>query len=208
MEQDYIKDISHIKSMMQERSRFLSLSGLSGIMAGIYALIGAAIAQKMVSHAQSIAYNDLISKSLSPIVIKLLILSGVVLLLSVVTAYFFTRRRAMQRNEKMWSSASSKALKSYMIPLGTGGIFVILLIARGELLLVAPSTLIFYGLALYSASNYTLRDVGSLGIIEIIIGLMAVAFPGYGLYFWAAGFGILHILYGMMMYFKYDKTDK
>lgn len=205
MNQDYLKDIQDIKTIMSERTRFLSLSGLSGILSGTYALIGAYIAYKMVRSADSIAYQDLQSGIISSILIKLLGLAAVILTLSILTAYFFTSKKAKERNEKMWTPAAYKALKSFCVPLFTGGIFILLLIYRGEVLLISPATLIFYGIALYSASNYTHKDVGNLGILEIILGLISMPFPGTGIYFWLVGFGILHIVYGTIMYFKYDR---
>jgi len=208
MNQEYLDDIKDIKVMMEERARFLSLSGLSGILAGIYALAGAYIAYYMARTAPTIAYKDLQNGWLSPTVIKLLGVAAVVLILSLITAYYFTSRKAKRRNEAMWSSASHKAAKSFLIPLITGGLFGLLLIKRTFFSLIAPTTLIFYGLALYSASRYTYRDVGFLGLLEVATGLVAMLFPSKGLYFWAFGFGVLHIVYGIIMYYKYDKEDK
>jgi len=68
---------------------------------------------------------------------------------------------------------------------------------------VAPLTLIFYGLALVNASKYTLSEIRSFGIAEIVLGLIAMAFIGYGLLFWAIGFGLLHIIYGIIMHVRY-----
>lgn len=208
MTQDYLQDIQEIRSLMEERSRFLSLSGLSGILAGIYALIGAYVGYNMATSADSIPYKDLRNGELSPIVIQLLGVAAVILLLSLATAYFFTSRKAKRRNEAMWTAATKKALKSFLLPLFVGGVFCLLLLWRGYILLIAPATLIFYGLALYSASRYTLRDVGTLGIVEIGLGLIAMLYPGKGIYFWSLGFGVMHILYGIIMYLKYDRQDK
>ena len=206
MTQDYLKDIQDIKSMMEERSRFLSLSGLSGVLAGLYALVGAYVGYKLATSASSIPYKDLQSGYFSPIVIQLLLVALGILLLSIGTALFFTSRKARRRNESMWSPATIKALKSFLLPLVTGGIFGLLLLWRGHMLLLSPTTLIFYGLALYSASRYTVRDVGALGIAEIAVGLASMLYPGKGIYFWAFGFGVLHIVYGSIMYFKYDRV--
>jgi hypothetical protein len=52
-----------------------------------------------------------------------------------------------------------------------------------------------------------LHEVRVLGISEVILGLMASWLVGYGLLFWAVGFGVLHIFYGLMMYFRYE-TEK
>lgn len=207
MTKDYLQDIQDIKSIMEERSRFLSLSGLSGILAGIYALAGAYIAYNLAITASSVAYKDIKSGELTPIVIQLLGVACIVLLLSIGTAYFFTRRKARRRNEAMWTPATKRALKSFLLPLITGGLFCILLFYRRYTLLLAPTTLIFYGLALYSASRYTIGDVGTLGLLEIILGLVCMIYPGKGIFFWAFGFGVLHILYGAIMYYKYDRNE-
>jgi hypothetical protein len=90
-------------------------------------------------------------------------------------------------------------------PLVTGGLLILILISRSYYGIITPATLIFYGLALVSASNFTFADVKYLGLLEIALGLIAACFPGYGLLFWAIGFGVLHIIYGSMMYLKYDR---
>ena len=69
---------------------------------------------------------------------------------------------------------------------------------------VAPLTLLFYGLSCVHASKYTIGGVRYLGITIILIGLIATYFTGYGLLFWAIGFGLCHIIYGALMYFKYE----
>lgn len=206
MNQDYIQDIQDIKSIIQERTRFLSLSGLSGILSGLYALVGAFLAYSWVHQSDSIAYSDIEQRHFSPIVMKLLILAICILILALMTSYILTSKKAKARNEKLWTPASKKALKSFAVPLVTGGFFCMLLVWRNELLLIAPTTLVFYGVALYAASQYTIRDVAALGVMEIVLGLCAMLQPGYGIYFWAIGFGILHIIYGSLMYFKYDRV--
>ena len=207
MKENYLQDLQAIKTIMEERTRFLSLSGMSGILSGIYAIIGAVIAQRIATTSNSYAYMDLKAGLLTPVVLKLLTLAAILVFISVLTAYFLSRRKAKLTNDKMWTSASKKALRKFLVPLCTGGFVVLLLIWRGELLLVAPATLIFYGLALYAASDHTVRDIAALGIAEIILGLVSLCFAGYGLYFWAAGFGIMHIIYGLIMYIKYDRLQ-
>ena len=205
---EYLKDIQDIKSLMENRTRFLSLSGFSGILAGIYALVGAYVGYQMAISAPTRAYADIRNGFISPIVIKLLFVAGAVLLASVITAYIFTQRKAKMRDESLWNKASLKAMTAFIVPLATGGIFGLIIISKGFLTLIGPITLIFYGLALYSASRYTYRDVATLGIIEIVLGLVSMFFPGQGIYFWAMGFGVLHIIYGTIMYYKYDRVEQ
>jgi len=72
--------------------------------------------------------------------------------------------------------------------------------------LIAPCCLIFYGLALVNGSKYTLGEVKYLGYGQVVLGIMNLWLLGYGLYFWAAGFGILHIIYGTLMWWKYERN--
>lgn len=198
--QNYLQDLKEIKELMNKSTLFISLSGLSGILAGIYALLGAAVVYFLIENHQGY-YITLESKTF-----KLIVLTAmVVLLASLVTAYVMTVNKAAKAGEKMWNPASKRLLINFLIPLITGGIFALLLLRNGSYGLVAPVTLIFYGLACVNASKYTLRDVRYLGITEIILGLLAVEFSGYGLYFWVLGFGVCHIVYGSLMHFKYDR---
>ncbi|WP_372794928.1 hypothetical protein [Lutibacter sp.] len=201
---DYLKDISEIKSIMNKSSRFISLSGLSGIIAGIYALIGAFLANYIIVSYQSSGTTI----SLLPISYLEYLLVGIallVLILSTLTAFIFSSRKAKKSGEKLWDPTTKRLLINFSIPLFTGGLFSIILYQYGLIGLIAPTTLIFYGLACVNASKYTLGDIRYLGLLNICIGLIATQFIGYGLYFWALGFGILHIIYGTVLYNKYDK---
>ena len=197
----YLKDIQDIKQMMSQSSQFISLSGLSGILAGIYALVGAFVVNYLIEQNK---YDVIIIEGRT---FKLIILTAlIVLVLSLVTAYIMTKQKAKKVGEQVWNPSSKRLLINFCIPLFTGGIFALLLLRHEVYGLIAPITLIFYGMACLNASKYTLRDVRYLGITEIILGLIAVEFLGYGLYFWVLGFGICHIVYGTVMYFKYDRN--
>jgi uncharacterized membrane protein YgdD (TMEM256/DUF423 family) len=197
---DYLKDIQDIKHMMSQSTQFISLSGLSGILAGLYALVGAFIVNNLIENHTEY-YITLESTTF-----KLILLTAVgVLIASLITAYLTTVNKAKKQGEKVWNISSKRLLINFAIPLVTGGIFTLLLLRHGYYGLIAPITLMFYGLACLNASKYTLRDVRYLGITEIILGLLAVEFSGYGLYFWILGFGICHIFYGAIMYYKYDR---
>lgn len=203
---DYLKDIQDIKSMMSQSSRFISLSGLSGILAGIYSLIGAWLAYKTIYFDTSTLgnYKNLIisQEALN----RLIIIAITVIILSIITGIFLSNRKAVKQNEKIWNASSKRLLINFIIPLATGGFFILFLIEKEILGLVAPLTLIFYGLACVNASKYTLGDVRYLGLTQIVLGLLSLWFLGYGLVFWALGFGVCHILYGSIMYFKYDRN--
>lgn len=198
---NYLQDIKDIKQMMSQSSQFISLSGLSGVLAGIYAIVGAIYVNGLILNQET--YITLESDTFKKIIVTAL----VVLAASLLTAYIMTVRKAKKMGENVWNPSSRRLLINFLIPLVTGGIFALLLLRHGYYGLVAPITLLFYGLACLNASKYTLRDVRYLGITEIILGLLAVEFSGFGLYFWAIGFGLCHITYGGMMHFKYDRKQ-
>ncbi|MEK6154603.1 hypothetical protein WIW50_15140 [Flavobacteriaceae bacterium 3-367] len=205
---NYLEDISEIKTMMSRSSRFISLSGLSGILAGIYALVGAALAYLKLNAGSY--YYDAIPRSgyekLEPSMIAdLLSIAVGVIVLALLTGIVLSMRKAKRSGEKIWDVTSKRLVLNFFIPLVAGGIFCLVLLQYGIVGLVASATLIFYGLACVNASKYTLGDVRYLGIANIVLGLIATQFIGYGIFFWALGFGVLHIVYGAVMHFKYDR---
>ncbi|MFD2826638.1 hypothetical protein ACFSYG_09145 [Leeuwenhoekiella polynyae] len=208
---NYLKDISDIKTMMSRSSRFMSLSGLSGVLAGVYALIGATIAYFQIKDFKFLIYNetDWISDNpYSSLFFNLVTIALIVLAAAIATGFFLTLRKAKKQNEKIWNPVSKRLLANFALPLVSGGLFCIVLIQYDIAGLVAPATLIFYGLSLVNASKFTIGDIKYLGIANIIIGLIATQFVGYGLYFWALGFGIFHIIYGTILYNKYDRPSQ
>ena len=204
--QEYLKDLSEIKDLMNKSSRFISLSGLAGVMAGIYALIGAYLAYDTIyatEEPSKDAYKSIVLYELE--MIELFGIALGVLILSIITAIFLSWRKAKKHNEKLWDPTSRRLLINFLIPLATGGFFILLLIEKESFALIAPLTLVFYGLACVNASKYTLGYTRYLGVTMVLIGLVSVYFLGYGLHFWALGFGLCHIVYGTLMYFKYDR---
>lgn len=196
--ENYLAQLREIQSMMQKSSKFLSLSGLSGILAGTYALIGAGIVYSMRTRLTSSIRLD------SAEFITIVITAILVLVLSLTTGIIFSIRKARKRQEIIWNQISRLFLTSFMVPLVAGGLFAIILISKGAIGLVAPVTLLFYGLALVSASRYSYETLRNLGFLFIILGLLNSLYIGYGLYFWMFGFGVCHIFYGAYMYLKYD----
>lgn len=198
----YIEDLKDIKQMMNRSSKFISLSRMSGIAAGILALVGAYLAFQTIYADQNYLVYRQASLS-SENLLNLLIIALMTLILSIGSGIFFTTRKAKKNKQKLWDSQTKNLLINLFIPLATGGILCFILLLKGFIGIIAPLTLIFYGLALVNASKYTLEEIRSLGLIEIILGLLGIYFIGYGLILWAIGFGILHIVYGIVMHLRY-----
>jgi hypothetical protein len=201
-------ELKTIRKIMEDSSRFLSLSGLSGVFAGIIAIAGALVAWFLILNRGSIHYDEyfhsLSAKETSILRLQLIGDALAVLLLSVASALWFSARKAEKAGKNLWTPVSRRLLVNFLIPLATGGIFVLILLLQNHIQLIVPGLLIFYGLALLNAGKFTYGEVFYLGLLEIITGLASAIFPSIGILFWVFGFGILHIIYGFFMYRKYE----
>ncbi|MBO9613923.1 MAG: hypothetical protein J7619_14565 [Dyadobacter sp.] len=207
--QDSLHTLNEIRSLMERSSKFLSLSGLSGVFAGIFALIGAGAAYVRFK-------TDWLSDILAPLgtyhghsrqdVIQFLFVDGIcVLVSSLAVGIILTVRRGRKKGLTVWNGSSKRLLIAMLIPLATGGIFCLAMLNYGFIWLVFPVTLLFYGLALVNASRFTYPEVFYMGVSEIGIGCVALFLTGYSLIFWGIGFGVLHIVYGLTMYNRYER---
>lgn len=198
------EDIKAIREMMEKSTKFLSLSGLSGVMAGVTALIGAAFAYFYLLRDPSLTdYNRI-----QEVLILLLADALAVLAISIGFGIYFSWKKAKKNHQKLLNSVTKLVLYHLAIPLITGGIFSLVFLLRGNIDMVASATLIFYGIALVSASKYTFDEIHYLGLTEIVLGLLSAIFMYKGIVFWSIGFGLCHIFYGLAMYIKYDLKKK
>jgi hypothetical protein len=201
---DYQRDIASIRTAMERSIKFLSLSGLSGVMAGTYAMAGAALTYYLVYYPNLPYGYETNYENQVTVVIQIASLATAVLALAVVTAVLMSIRKAKRTGTGIWNKPSKDLLFLLAIPLLTGGLLILIFLAQGYFTLIAPACLLFYGLALVNASSITVAEIRYLGFSEIVLGLAAALLPGYGLIFWATGFGILHIIYGTVMHYRYD----
>lgn len=204
-EQQHLETLSDIKRIMERSTRFMSLSGLGGIGAGVSALIGAYFAWQLLyaGGGRDGAYQRV---SETVLVFRLLLIACAVLVAALCAGFYFTWRKAQQQGLPVWDASARKVFFNLAVPLGAGGLFILGLLDQGYVGLVAPSCLVFYGLALVNASKYTITDIRYLGYAEIVLGIIAMFNLYNGLLFWAIGFGVLHILYGAIMWWKYERN--
>jgi len=205
---DTLQDVKDIKRLMERSSRFISLSGLSGVSAGICALAGAGIARYGIFKNYYSLYNgrgSFADGDFSELKVQLLTLAAGVFAAAFLSAFYFTWRKAGSQGVPLWNYTSRRLFWNMVIPLAAGALFILGMLQYNEWKFVAPACLIFYGLALVNASKFTLTDIRYLGYCEIALGVINMQWLGHGLYFWAIGFGILHIIYGIVMWWKYER---
>ena len=166
----YIQDIADIKNMMERSSRFISLSGLSGVLAGVFAIIGAYLAWGILYQFDTYFSRELVTYLPKIAIVKLMIVGASVLGLSLLSGMVLTQRMAKKQGRTIWDNTAKQLVTSLAIPLLTGGIFLLILLSKGFIAIIAPGTLVFYGLALINASKHTVSDVKILGLSEVIVG--------------------------------------
>lgn len=209
---EHLQTLTEIRVLMERSTKFLSLSGLSGVSAGVVALGGALAAYLRLRKGwftffDSEHYETLTPMSQRQLAEFLFVDASVVLLLALLAAGYFTFRKARRQGLSIWTSASRRLMWALAVPLLAGGIFCVGLVYHHLLWLVCPAMLTFYGLTLLNASRYTYRDLEYLGFCEIGLGLLVLFLTGYSLLAWTIGFGVLHIVYGTMMWLKYDRSQ-
>jgi len=207
---DTLQDVKDIKKLMERSSRFISLSGLSGVSAGFFALVGAGIARFALFKNYYLHYNDrgfFTDTDFRELKTELLGLAAAVFAAAFLSAFYFTWRKSANQGVSLWNYTSRRLFWNMVIPLVAGGFFILGMLKYDDWRFVAPASLIFYGLALVNASKYTLTDIRYLGYCEIALGILNMLWIGNGLYFWAVGFGILHIVYGIIMWWKYERKS-
>ena len=200
------EDLHAIREIMERSSKFLSLSGISGIFAGVVALIGATAAYFILLNTQDgLQDGSMTGFTANNTVLYLGIVGLLVLIIAPVGAFYFSFRKAKKANQHFWTNSSKQMIYHLMIPFVTGGIVAIIMILKNHTDLVASVLLIFYGLSLVNAGKFTVSEIHYLGLTEVILGIAALIFVSHGLLLWAVGFGIMHIVYGIMMYYKYER---
>jgi hypothetical protein len=206
--QNYSEDIKTIKKIMEESSRFLSLSGLSGLFAGLIAVLGGCIAQFVILKTGSHGISGLISRITGEELAnqKLLLIADAagVLILALLASLYFSVKKAKLKVQKIWTPVTKKMLLNLSIPLISGAFFILIFYLDNQWQFIIPSMLVFYGLALISAGKFTYSEVFYLGIAELLTGFLSAVFQEYSVFFWIFGFGFLHIGYGLFMYRKYE----
>ena len=203
------EDLQTIREIMERSSKFLSLSGLSGIFAGVCALIGASVAWFFILDSGHLGYDESVripgDWPTSGVRFYLALDAILILGFAVVGAVYFSQRKARNAGQRFWTNTTQRLLINLLIPLVSGGIFTLILVFRNNWELVASVMLIFYGLSLVNAGKFTFGEIHYLGLTEIVLGILAGLFINHGLLFWAIGFGLMHIVYGTVMYYRHER---
>lgn len=203
---DALQTVKEIRQLMEQSSKFLSISGSSTILIGIYALIGAYFGFRVLQPALTSPYKYDLSSGFS--IHALILIAGGVLFASIVTMLALSYLKSIKNGQLFFNRLALRTLINFSLPFVSGGIFCIAMISLGYYGVVSSAMLLFYGLSLINVSKFTYGSIFWLGCAELFLGLLCAFIPGKGLLFWSLGFGVLHILYGVYFYIFVERKEK
>ncbi|MGH2565511.1 MAG: hypothetical protein ACRDE5_13425 [Ginsengibacter sp.] len=206
IQNESLQELQHIKKMMERSTKFSSISGFSAIAAGICALMGIWVVVKEIATWKE-QHLDNLTANKDELATQLLLTAVVTFSAAVVTSFIFVYLRCKKLGIPVLGMSARRVIINIAIPLFVGALFIFRLATLGSYELITPACLIFYGLALINASKYTLSEIKHLGFIELGIGIINLWILGYGLILWGIGFGLMHIIYGILIWWKYERND-
>lgn len=199
---DVLQTVKDIRDMMEKSSKFLSFSGLSSVLVGVYALLGAWEAFSLLQSPLAVEEQH------SYLIAKFIVLAKMILGASLVTVLVLSWQKSKKTHAAFFSQVTYRTFFHFFLPLSVGGMFCIALVINHYYAVIAPVMLLFYGVSLVNVSKFAHKSLLVLGCVEMALGIVCAFLPGQGLWFWAIGFGIIHIIYGVYFYFVVERKSE
>jgi len=201
MNENPLDSLNEIKSMMERSSKFTNISGWTWIWVGFVGLISASIAYFIILEEEFRLYTLLPNAQRD---INLVILLISTLIVACAGGFYFMINKTNKDGAKFINPTTKRILARFILVLLIGATICAALYMHLSFVYIAPTTLLFYGLALLNVEKDTILEIKYLAYSEIILGLLAFFLIYKGLLFWTIGFGLIHLIFGVWMVLKYD----
>lgn len=195
---EVINTLNDIKEMMERSSKFKAISGLSIIIVGVLASLVSAYIYFFLGDYRI----NTPTKWRTTIIVALCLL-----VIAFLTVFFmaYLKARRHQLRFKM-DITMRRLLLNFFIPMVAGGLLCLALVQQQHYGLISSITLIFYGLALINSSHFSYPALRYLGYAELALGLVDCFLVNYAVVMWFLGFGLLHIVFGIVFMLKYERS--
>ena len=203
-----------MEKKLEQSSRFISLSGFSGIFVGLCGLLGAYITHNLVStesHTDKemleiIGGFDYYNMTVHQFVGEnLIFLALFTILFALLFAFYFTTLRSRRNRVPIWDEKIKRQISVLCLPNIVGAIFIMRLVLTANYGYIVPSALIFYAISLINIRRFTTGEVALLGYLLLLLGVVNLWMQGWGILFFGFGFGVLHVIYGIVTFFLYER---
>lgn len=112
--------------------------------------------------------------------------------------------KARRANSTLFTGPGRKFVLSFAPPIFVGGLLTFAMFNLGAISALPGVWLLLYGTAIVTGGTFSVRAVPILGLCMMLLGAFALFAPSHwGNYFMAAGFGVVHIAFGIWIALKY-----
>ncbi len=181
-----MENLRYIREAMERSTSFTAVPGGGGILIGLTALIAAGLAETIPGEH------------------RWMVVWGWELPLALFIGGVSMKRKARQANLKLMTGPGRKFVLSLAPPLIAGALISFAL-ARVDSVEVLPGIwLLLYGAGVVTGGAFSVRVVPVMGFCFMSIGAVALfVSPDYGNLLMASGFGITHIVFGVIIARRY-----
>ncbi|MDX1492730.1 MAG: hypothetical protein R3253_01555 [Longimicrobiales bacterium] len=179
-------NLRYIRETMERSGSFTHVSGIGGVVMGLVALVAAFIARSMAGDLEWLAVW--------------IVAAGICL----AVAAGSMARKSRAEGVSLLSGPGRKFLWSVTPSLVAGAVLTLVLAQADATGLLPGIWLLLYGSAVVTGGSHSVRPVPLMGVAFMVAGAAALLSPaGWGDIYMAAGFGGLHILFGIVIWRKH-----
>jgi hypothetical protein len=188
------RDLAFIRRTMECAERYRNIPPLGYLSVGALGLAGPAASFAVLGGGRGSSLE-----AVGPG--ELLLLGAIwiaVLLGALASMAVFSFLRARRHGIRAWNSLAARMVLSQLPIVLVSGLLTLALAVRGALPLVPALWLLDYSVICFAFSYFTGLDHRIQGLLFLLLGGAALCLPGLGLTLLAAGFGGVHIAFGLL----------
>ncbi len=178
-------NLKYIRETMERATAFTGISGWGEVAIGATALLASLIAARQSSFKMWLA---------------VWMVEGTI---SLLIAGWSMDRKARAVNMPLVSGPGRKAVFSLSPPIVAGGLLTIVLFRAGLTDEIPGIWLLLYGTGVITGGMFSVPVVPIMGLCFMMLGAVTLFLPAFVNWFMAAGFGGLHIVFGVIIARKY-----
>jgi hypothetical protein len=178
--------LRYIRETMENAAEFTAVPGWGGVAMGVTALAASVLAARQTTPRGWLAVW----------------LAEVFVAVAIAASTAATKAR--RANSSLFTGPGRKFVLSFAPPIFVGGLLTFALFQLGAMAALPGVWLLLYGTAIVTGGAFSVRAVPILGLCMMVLGTGALFATGHwGNYFMAAGFGVVHIAFGVWIALKY-----
>lgn len=181
-----LDDLQYIRETMRQAAAFTAFPGWDMVLIGVLALVATVYASRRIT-----VWGWLATWAVTALIGTALGLAGMF-------------RKARLTGDPLWSIPARKFVTNFTPPLVAGAVLTGMMYYHGFHGHYVPLWLLLYGAAVIAGGSLSVKPVPVMGMLFMALGIVAVFAPQrWEVWFMAAGFGALHIIFGVVIARRY-----